>query len=146
MQFRTNTSVPPVEVDQRSLPMTETSSAIATVARHDEPSTPVSIMKPPSYATVDDDLEAAMPRPSRSVSFIERSTTPPPHQNLYDLVRPPTPVQDPRQEQQTLSGLEQLGLVLFFFFEIILLTAGIAIIIFAAMAIKNAGEDNNQNP
>ncbi|KAK5049134.1 hypothetical protein LTR84_005557 [Exophiala bonariae] len=76
-----------------------------TVAGHDGRSPLPSILKPPAYATVDDDLEFAMPRPSRAVSFSERakrSMSPPARRpSLYDLVRPPTPIpQDIRSPQQ----------------------------------------------
>lgn len=85
--------------------MTDISSTPANLVGQDGRSTLPSILKSPVHATVDDDLEMAMPRPSRAVSFSEhtkRSISPPASQpSLYDLVRPPTPIpQDTRSQQQ----------------------------------------------
>lgn len=109
----------------------------STIAGYDGGSTPAGILKPPAYATVDDDLEVAMPRPSRTVSFSERtkrSLSPPAsHQSLYDLVRPPTPIpQDPRAHQQEAPSQQhtwsRAGLASFLVVEVMAL----GIFIFAA--------------
>jgi hypothetical protein len=97
MHIRPN--APPAMAVISSIPNTP-----ITVSGHDSRSPLPSILKPPAYATVDDDLELAMPRPSRAVSFSERakrSLSPPASQpSLYDLVRPPTPIPQHTRSQQ----------------------------------------------
>jgi hypothetical protein len=98
----------PVKDEQWCPPMTEISPATIIIDRHDSRSTPVSIIKLPSYAilVVGDNLKAVMPHPSRSVSLSERLRTPPLYQDLNDFVQPSTPVQDLRQQQ---TSHQQLG-------------------------------------
>lgn len=108
MTIRVSPTVNPFEDDcsYSPLPIVEASPATTHVALSTANgccSSPVSIMKPPLYASVSDDLELAVPRSSRTVSFIGdrgHSTSPPaPGVNLYHLVRAPTPL-------PTLQGLD----------------------------------------
>lgn len=128
-----------MQVKSSVLPMANDppSPSPSTIAGYDGRSTPAGILKPPAYATVDDDLEVAMPRQSRAVSFSERtkrSLSPPAsHQSLYDLVRPPTPIpQDPRAHQPEAPSQQhtwsRVGLVSFLVVE----AMALGIVVYAA--------------